>query len=255
MLRDHMNKIGERTGYNDRDGFVGTGAFSFINKRIAQLEAEAGEPSTTKIPSVGSEDPVDNAPEPIDTAPGTGPGIDDGFGIGAGGTGGGGGNIAKRGGAVATGGGSSAAGGNNKIGIDTGGGDLIGDVIGSQSIVKNYGGGMSGGAGNGYGSAMGLSQQYIDNMQDNQEEYSGNNYYLGTSELGVNRALANEYIDPVELSTGVMNRNLMMFGLGNLYSTGLYGQYQPPAAFQFDDIDPEDKTAERLDQLGDLAVA
>ena len=31
MLRDHMNKIGERTGPNDRDGFVGTGAFSSVS--------------------------------------------------------------------------------------------------------------------------------------------------------------------------------------------------------------------------------
>ena len=250
MLRDHMNKIGERTGPNDRDGFVGTGAFSYINKKIGELETAAGAPSTTQLPTVGSEDPVDAAPEPIDTAPGTGPGIDGGVSVGTGGTGGGGNNKASTGGAIATGGGSSAAGGNNKIGIDTGGGDIFGDVIGSQSIVKNFGAGMSGSAGgNGYGSALGSSEAYIDAAEDRFNENSGRDYYLGTSAMGVNRALANEYIDPVELSTGISNRAMALFGLGQLQATGLYGQYQAPTPFKFDDIDPEDDTEENLDML------
>ena len=249
QLRDYMNKIGERTGPNDRDGFAGTGAFSYINKKISQLEAQNNVPSTTKTPTVGSEDPVDTAPEPINTAPGTGPGIDGGVN-----SGGGGNNRASTGGAIATGGGSSAAGGNNKIGIDTGGGDIFGDVIGSQSIVKNFGAGMSGDAGgNGYGSALGSSEAYIDAAEDRFNENSGRDYYLGTSEMGVNRALANEYIDPVELTTGISNRAMALFGLGQLQATGLYGQYQSPTEFVFDDIDPEDDTEDKLAMLKDMS--
>ena len=72
--------------------------------------------------------------------------------------------------------------------------------------------------GNGYGSALGSSEAYIDAAEDRFNENSGRDYYLGTSEMGVNRALANEYIDPVELTTGISNRAMALFGLGQVAS-------------------------------------
>ena len=255
QLRDYMNKVGKREGLNDRDGFIGTGAFSYINKQIAKLEKENNVPSTTV-------DPVTEAPEPIDTAPGTGPGIDDptfGNPNPGPGSGGGGNNKASRGGANATGAGSTATGvyqGKVTNDIQFGDNALLNDVVfGNQSIVKNYGSGMSGGGGSGYGSALGNAAAYMDEAEDRFNESSGRDYYLGTSEMGVNRALANEYIDPVELSTGVMNRNMALFGLGTLLENKLYGQYQPPTEFVFDNIDPKDDLGDELEELQDLATA
>jgi len=264
LLRDYIDKLGARDGKNDIDGFAGQGAFRYIDKKIAALEARANNKGVGN-PELNTDDPVNDAPEAINTAPGTGPGVDD---ISTGGSdpytggGGGGGNVATRGGAVATGAGSQAV-GNYDTGakidgdLTIGNGALLNDVnFGTINNVKNYGSGMSGGgAGNGYGSALGSAAAYMDEAEDRFNETSGRDYYLGTSEMGVNRALANEYIDPVELSTGVMNRNMALFGLGNLLSTGLYGQYQPPSEFVFNDIDPDDDMDDQLDALKDLADA
>ena len=259
MLRDYIDKLGKREGKNDIDGFAGPGSGRYIDKKIAALEARAANKGVGN-PELNTTDPVDTAPEPINTAPGTGPGIDSitagGSAPSAGGGGGGGGgrNVATTGGAVSTGAGSSSAGGMNTINIGDGN-DIFGDVIGSQSIVKNYGGGMGSGSGTPYESAMGLGQQYIDNMQDNLDEYSGPEYGMKITNMGIKTALDNQYIDPAAISQNVAQRGFGLFQLGTLLNNQLYGQYQPPTPFRFDDIDigAKDDDDDPLEGLKDLA--
>lgn len=70
--------------------------------------------------------------------------------------------------------------------ITTGDIDGIGHHIGHNIVQKNYGGGMGGPA----ASAMGLSQAYIDNMEDNWNEYSGPGY--GMKITGMRNQMADE---------------------------------------------------------------
>jgi len=255
MLRDYLAKLGVRDGLNDTDGFAGGRAIKYVDKKIAALEARAANKGVGN-PELNTTNPVDTAPEPINTAPGTGPGIDDstiGSPAAGSGGGGGGGNIATTGGAVSTGAGSSSAGGMNTINIGDGN-DIFGDVIGRQSIVKNYGGGMGSGSGTPYESAMGLGQQYIDNMEDNLDEYSGPDYGMKITNMGIKTALDNQYIDPAAITQNVAQRNFGLFQLGNLLNNQLYGQYQPPTPFRFDDIDVGDDDDDTLDDLKDLAT-
>ena len=213
-----------------------------------------------------NEDPKDNTPDPIDTAPGTGPGAPDienwlpagGWGDGAGGSGGGGGggNIASQGGANATGAGSTATGvyqGDVTNDIEFGDNAILNDVVfGNQSIVKNYGSGMSGGGNNGYGSAIGNAAMYMDESQDRFDNDSGNKYYLSTAGLGRNFALQNEYIDSNALSERTFNTGLAMMDLGNLYDVALNGQYTKPTKFIMPE-DIEDDTDEQLERLQGIA--
>ena len=146
-------------------------------------------------------------------------------------------------------------GGMNTINIGDGN-DIFGDVIGSQSIVKNYGGGMGSTSGTPYESAMGLGQGYIDKMQDNLDEYSGPEYGMKITNMGIKTALDNQYIDPAAITQNVAQRGFGLFQLGNLLNNQLYGQYQPPTPFRFDDIDigAKDDDKDPLEDLKDLAT-
>lgn len=214
------------------------------------------------------EDPRDNTPDPIDKAPGKGPGAPDienwlpagGWGENAGGGGGGGGgnNVASQGGANATGAGSTASGVYNS---DTGNqGDMtfgdnaiLNDVnFGTITDIRNYGSGIGGGGSNGYGSAIGNAAMYMDEAQDRFEDTSGLGYGLKVMGAGRNFGLQNEYVDANALSERTFNTGLAMMDLGNLYDVALNGQYTKPTKFIMPE-DIEDDTDEQLERLEGIA--
>jgi len=267
--------------YRSGDINLNGNAMDFLrDKHGAVLERmkkeDPKEPKDPKPEGPNNEDPTENTEDPIDKAPGKGPGMPDpienwlpaggwgdnkgggGYGIGSGGSGGGGGgnNVASEGGANATGAGSTATGvyqGDVTNDIEFGDNAILNDVVfGNQSIVKNYGSGMSGGGSNGYGSAIGSAAMYMDEAQDRFEDTSGLGYGLKVMGAGRNFGLQNEYVDADALSQRTFNSALQMFNLGNLKDVALNGQYTKPAKFIMPE-DIEDDTDEQLKKLEGIA--
>ena len=138
------------------------------------------------------------------------------------------------------------------------GSDVYGDLIGNQIIQKNYGAGI----GDPNESAMGLSQAYIDSMEDNFNEYSGPSQGMKIT------AMRNQMAD--EKGTSDLFNNLYTFAgkttndfynRGDVYESYAYGPPSRRVGYNwemnygepFDGMSEGEK--ESIDYLKDLASA
>ena len=88
---------------------------------------------------------------------------------------------------------------------------------------------MGGGSGTGYESALGLGQQYIDNMEDNYDEYSGENYGIKVTDMFMNNAY--NPIDYQGLRDEADRAPLNFFDLATQFDAANYGS---PKNYRYD---------------------
>ena len=101
------------------------------------------------------------------------------------------------------------------------GGNAYGDVGANIDKSRTYINPMGGGSGTGYESGLGLGQQYIDNMEDNMDEYSGENYGIKVTNMFTDNAY--NPIDYQGLREAADRAPLNFFDLATQFDAANYG--------------------------------
>ena len=112
------------------------------------------------------------------------------------------------------------------------GGNAYGDVGAIIDKSRQYINPMGGGSGTGYESGLGLGQQYIDNMEDNMDEYSGENYGIKVTNMFTDNA--SRPVDSQGLREEADGQPLKFFDLGMQFELANYGSaknYANPGRF------------------------
>ena len=128
------------------------------------------------------------------------------------------------------------------------GGNAYGDVGANIDKSRTYINPMGGGSGTGYESALGLGQQYIDNMEDNMDEYSGENYGIKVTNMFTDNAY--NPIDYQGLREAADRAPLNFFDLATQFDAANYGSpknYRDRGGFEMPG-EPED-LSNKLEEL------
>ena len=128
--------------------------------------------------------------------------------------------------------GGMAVGGSNQEARNTDiviGGNAYGDVAANIDKSRTYINPMGGGSGTGYESALGLGQQYIDNMEDNFNEYSGEKYGIKVTNMFTDNAY--NPIDYQGLRDEADRAPLNFFDLATQFDAANYGS---PKNYRYD---------------------
>ena len=128
------------------------------------------------------------------------------------------------------------------------GGNAYGDVGAIIDKSRIYTNPMGGGSGTGYESGLGLGQQYIDNMEDNMDEYSGENYGIKVTNMFTDNA--SRPVDSQGLREEADEQPLKFFDLATQFDLANYGSaknYANPGRFVMPG-EPED-LSNKLEEL------